>query len=99
MRVIKRSEFDSLLRKIKKITAGGGGHAIGDMLKSVYDSNDDGVVDNSDKLDGQHASAFASADHTHTGYMEKATYDANNDEVIDLSEKTIDIDCIDGGTF
>ncbi len=30
----------------------------GDMLKSVYDTNDDGIVDNADKLDGYHASSF-----------------------------------------
>jgi len=65
MRVIKRSEFDSLLRKIKKISAGGGGQGGGDMLKSVYDINNDGIVDNSDKLDGEHSSAFAPSSHNH----------------------------------
>jgi len=37
----------------------------GDMLKSVYDTNDDGMVDNADKVDGQHASEFAAASHNH----------------------------------
>lgn len=31
---------------------GGGGGGSGDMLKSVYDTDDDGVVDNSEKLEG-----------------------------------------------
>lgn len=30
----------------------------GDMLKSVYDTNNNGVVDNSDKLDGLHSESF-----------------------------------------
>lgn len=33
----------------------------GDMLKSIYDTNGDGIVDNADKLDGKHASDFASS--------------------------------------
>ena len=42
----------------------------GDMYKSVYDTDNDGKVDQaeeSDTLDGQHASAFAGASHTHPG--------------------------------
>ncbi|WP_243156831.1 pyocin knob domain-containing protein [Clostridium beijerinckii] len=31
----------------------------GDMLKSVYDKNGDGVIDNADTVDGKHASDFA----------------------------------------
>lgn len=31
----------------------------GDMLKSIYDANSDGIIDNADKLDGKHASDFA----------------------------------------
>jgi len=40
--------------------------SVGDMLKSIYDTNSDGIVDNADKLDGKHASDFALASHTHT---------------------------------
>lgn len=40
--------------------------SVGDMLKSIYDTNNDGIVDNADKLDGKHASDFALASHTHT---------------------------------
>lgn len=41
----------------------------GNMTKAVYDPNDDGTVnsaENADTVDGQHASAFAAASHTHT---------------------------------
>jgi len=45
----------------REYTSGGGA---GDMLKSVYDKNDDGIVDsaaNADTVDSLHASAFAAA--------------------------------------
>ena len=51
--------FDYLNKKIDKIFYGltgisvGGGVGVGDMLKSVYDTNDNGVVDNSEKLEGK----------------------------------------------
>lgn len=34
----------------------------GDMVKSVYDTNDDGIIDNADKLDGKHGSFYAPVD-------------------------------------
>lgn len=37
----------------------------GDMLRSVYDANGDGVVDNATKLGGVAASGYALAGHTH----------------------------------
>ncbi|MHA2084003.1 MAG: hypothetical protein ACXABD_09635, partial [Candidatus Thorarchaeota archaeon] len=37
----------------------------GDMYKSVYDQNDDGVVDNSEQLGGQNPSYYAVATHVH----------------------------------
>lgn len=37
----------------------------GDMKKSVYDADGDGVVDNAQKLDGRTAAQFAAAQHTH----------------------------------
>lgn len=40
---------------------------IGDMLKSVYDTDNDGVVDNAKKLDGYDPDDFAPANHTHQG--------------------------------
>lgn len=40
-------------------TGATGATGTGDMSKSTYDTNNDGVVDNSDMLDGKHASNFA----------------------------------------
>lgn len=37
----------------------------GDMKKSVYDADGDGVVDNAQKLDGKTAAQFAAAQHSH----------------------------------
>lgn len=37
----------------------------GDMKKSVYDADNDGVVDNAKKLDGKTATQFAAAQHSH----------------------------------
>ena len=37
----------------------------GDMTKSVYDADGDGVVDNAKKLDGRTAAQFAAAQHSH----------------------------------
>ncbi len=53
----------------------------GDMTKAVYDTNDDGTVnsaENADTVDGQHASAFAAASHTHT-----------EDDITDLSHDAV----------
>lgn len=59
------------IRRVKKELTGkispGAGSGIGDMLKSTYDTDNDGKVDDSDKLDGQHAAGFAQASHTHAG--------------------------------
>lgn len=40
------------------------GKGAGDMKKSVYDADGDGVVDNAQKLDGKTAAQFAAAQHT-----------------------------------
>lgn len=37
----------------------------GDMKKSVYDADGDGIVDNAQKLDGKTAEQFAAAQHSH----------------------------------
>jgi len=88
--------------------SGSGGSGSGDMLKSVYDKDKDGIVDNAerlggktegqldvDKVDGHHASDFATANHSHPGMgdMLKSVYDKDNDGVVDNSEK------IDGRTI
>jgi hypothetical protein len=86
-------------QRIKQLSAGGGGGGgSGDMLKSVYDKNNNGKVDDAeklngktesqldvDKVDGYHASAFALVNHTHSGMgdMLKSVYDTDNDGVVD----------------
>jgi hypothetical protein len=49
----------------------GGGSSDGDMKKSVYDTNNNGTVDNAEKLGGNLPAYFATAEHTHTGYADK----------------------------
>lgn len=41
------------------------GTGTGDMAKSTYDTNNNGIVDNAEKLDGKSASEFAAAVHRH----------------------------------
>jgi len=55
------------------------------MLKSVYDVNNNGIVDNAEKLGGKRASDFALVNHTHSGMgdMLKSVYDTDNDGVVD----------------
>lgn len=53
----------------------------GDMLKSVYDTNNDGVVDDAEKLDGQAASYYTNSanhsyDNTTSGLSATTTKDA-----------------------
>lgn len=73
----------------------------GDMSKSVYDTDDNGIVDNAEKLEGHAASYFAQATHSHaiadvnglqaalnaTGDMKKSVYDADGDGVVDNAKK------------
>jgi len=77
---------------------GGTGGGSGDMLKSVYDANNNNIVDNAeklggktenqlnvDKVDGCDASAFALVNHTHSGMgdMLKSVYDTDSDGIVD----------------
>ena len=73
----------------------------GDMAKSVYDTDNNGIVDNAEKLEGHAASYFAQATHSHaitdvnglqaalnaTGDMKKSVYDADGDGVVDNAQK------------
>jgi hypothetical protein len=52
----------------------------GDMKKSVYDTNNDGIVDNSDKLDNEHGSYYLSRAN-HTGSQAASTISDFNDAV------------------
>lgn len=73
---LKRIQLD-IEKRLNRILGPGGG--LGDMLKSVYDTNNNNIVDNAeklngktenqlnvDKVDGYDASAFAKVSHTHT---------------------------------
>jgi len=84
MKYASEKDVIGFLKKLKKelilqMPTSGGGSGSGDMLKSVYDQNNNGIVDNAeklggktesqlnvDKVDGYDASAFAQASHTHT---------------------------------
>lgn len=75
----------------------------GDMAKYVYDTDDNGIVDNAEKLEGHAASYFAQATHSHAiadvnglqeelngkgaGDMKKSVYDADGDGVVDNAQK------------
>ena len=48
------------------INDGADGSGVGDMLKATYDTDGNGIVDDSEKLEGHSASYFAQASHTHT---------------------------------
>ena len=48
------------------INDGADGSGVGDMLKATYDIDGNGIVDDSEKLEGHAASYFAQASHTHT---------------------------------
>jgi len=88
--------------RVKQLSVGGGSGGGGDMYKAVYDTDNDGVVDNAeklggktesqlnvDKVDGYDASAFALYNHTHTGMgdMLKSVYDTDDDGVVDNAER------------
>lgn len=47
------------------LSDGSDGSGIGDMLKSTYDTDGNGIVDNAEKLNGKSASDFAAAVHGH----------------------------------
>lgn len=52
---------------------GSGGDGSGDMSMSVYDTNGNGVVDDSEKLGGKTPDQYASADHSHPEYLKDFT--------------------------
>lgn len=62
------------------------------MQKSVYDSNSDGIVDNSAKLENHPASYFATAEalsdvkSTADSAMQKSAYDSDSDGIVDKAK-------------
>ena len=63
------------------IPKGNDGSGSGDMSKSVYDANGNGVVDNAEKLGGHAASYFSPATHNHDGVYQPAGTYATPDDV------------------
>ena len=63
------------------IPKGQDGSGTGDMSKSVYDANGNGVVDNAEKLGGHAASYFSPATHNHDGVYQPAGTYATPDDV------------------
>lgn len=67
--------------------------ANGAMQKTVYDTNANGVVDNSEKLENHAANYFATAadlsslSTTVSGKMTRSVYDSDNDGVVDNAKK------------
>ena len=71
-------ELAELLRRLQDDLAGfSPGSGSGDMTKAVYDTDNDGVVDNAEKLGGKSADEF----------LDKETYDTDNDGVVDNAKK------------
>lgn len=59
------------------IPKGRDGSGTGDMEKSTYDTDNSGVVDNAERLEGHDASYFSQATHRHDGiYQPKGSYAA-----------------------
>lgn len=57
------------------IPKGQDGSGTGDMSKSTYDKDNDGIVDNAEKLEGHDALYFSPATHNHDGvYQPSGTY-------------------------
>ena len=85
-KVVKVNEEETAL-KFEEMAGGG------DMLKSVYDTDDDGTVDNADKVDGQHASEFAAASHDHSGVYAPISHQHAGS---DITSQVLDSDKLDG---
>lgn len=68
-RYYTETETDNKFATKNEVTTAG----YGNMFKSVYDTNNDGIVDNADMLDGKHASDFALSSHgNHVPTLESA---------------------------
>ena len=50
---------------------GNDGDGTGDMVRATYDVNENGIVDNAEKLGGKLPEAYALAEHPHSQYLEK----------------------------
>lgn len=69
------------------------GTTSGDMTKAVYDIDNDGVVDNAEKLEGHPASDFAEAEHTHNDYAGvEHTHDEGDLTLSDVTTNDVSAD-------
>ena len=64
----------------------GGGGGSGDMLKSTYDTNNDGVVDDSDKLHSQSSDYYLDVDHHTDGTVNKIYTAAEQTKLAGIAE-------------
>ena len=77
----------------------------GDMLKSTYDTNGDGIVNNSDLLDGHDSTFFSSTGHIHTAAeitytpYEDSTADNVQEELNHLEDETKKIPYVSAGIW
>ena len=76
-------------QRIKQLSGGTGGGVdlTALMLKAIYDTNGNGVVDNAEKLAGLTLDEILAQCGGGAGDMTKAVYDINNNGVVDNAEK------------
>lgn len=67
-------------------TGGGGGGGTGDMLKATYDTNNDGVVDNSEALEGHNGAYYLNTDHHTDGTTNKVYTDIEKTKLAGIEE-------------
>lgn len=89
--------YEDLVALIDSRLGGTVGSGTGDMVKSVYDPNNDGVVKDSDKLGGKLPAYYSDYNNlankptttggSSSGDMLKSAYDTTNNGVVDNSEK------------
>lgn len=82
---LSAAQGKALKTAIDSITTDLGDMGGGDMMKATYDTDGDGIVDNSSRLEGHAANYFATAEHTHD--LANLNEDTNHRTVSD-TEKT-----------
>lgn len=86
-----REEIRMNDQRIKQLSGGSGGGVdlTALMLKAIYDQDEDGVVDNSKRLDGYTLEEILSqgGGGSGSGDMQKSVYDTNNNGIVDNSER------------
>ncbi len=66
---LSAAQGKALKKAIDSISGDIGDLGGGDMMKATYDTDNDGIIDNSSRLEGHAASYFATAEHTHDQYL------------------------------